>query len=136
MKNIKDILLEKLTLNKDSKPNYKLSVDNFKLMTLAYGFYANNFMIYQYIKSVCEQITLDDDEFKFINNRIYKIFSGEVETDKNIHQKLINKFSKKDIDTVIEITNNLVKDNYNNTDKKYMLSALFDGFQKVYDKTY
>lgn len=136
MKLLKDILLEKLILNKDSKSNYKLSVDNFKLMTLAYGFYANNFMIYQYIKSVCEQITLDDDEFKFINNRIYKIFSGEVETDKNIHQKLINKFSKKDIDTVIEITNNLIKDNYNNTDKKYMLSALFDGFQKVYDNTY
>ena len=92
MKQLKDIILEKLIINKHSKlkTHILLTKDNLELIQKVFRFYVENFISDETIHKICKKNKIDKERYEYTINEINDIIANAERENRSVASILFN----------------------------------------------
>ena len=119
MKNLKDIILEKLVLNKHTKMKHPLSIKELDLLQRVFRFYVENYLSTTTIHNISRKNEIDDKRYNYTIEEITEIISTSKRENLLVNSILFNNEFKSNQEIIVKIEELFNKIN-NNKDNSFI----------------
>jgi len=131
MKNLKEIISEKLVFNKHTKMKHLLSKEELDLLQRIFRFYIENFLSAITVDNISKKSEIDDERYNYTIDEINDIISGAKRENRSVRSILFNNEfrSNQNKEIIVKIEELFNKIN-NNRDKSF-INQVKEEFLKV-----
>lgn len=133
MKDLKDMVIEKMVITRDTKEKYpSLIEDNIYYIQKIFRFYIENFLSEKTVKSICKTGKIDNERYKYTLDEINDIIANAKRENRSVASILFNNEfkDKDDVKQVSKIFTKISKE----TDKTFIdriKDELMDAFETI-----